>query len=146
MSFGGVFWEIGDFESFLELGLIGQELFSLLQDTRQAEKRMLEHLQQTACWLGQQISVEGCRAVGLAEDLIQEMVHGAELPFTDLPDAPSHARPYSGMFVTAQALLEAVREFLRILELGKLLPVSALPFIESPTTMITKPSEFEIGG
>jgi len=74
------------------------------------------------------------------------MTTGSELPFDALPEQPAHWRPYSGMFATVDALIAALAEFVRLLRLGKLLPITSLAFIESPTTMIVKESAYEVGG
>jgi len=49
------------------------------------------------------------------------------------------------MFASADALIAALREFVRLLRLGKLLPIDSLAFVESPTTMIVKSSSYEVG-
>jgi hypothetical protein len=145
LDYAGIFWKLEDFEEYKSLGPQGEDLWEILVEMRAAQEAVIKHARTTGRMLGEQISEAGCRSVGLAEEVIQEMLHGRDLPFTEEP-APFHAAPYSGMYSSVEALIAGSREFLRTLKLGKLLPVWALPQVESPTTVLCKVSDSEVGG
>jgi len=146
LQHAGIFWWLEDFDEYKILGPKGQQLWALLQECREAELAAISHVHQTGQMLGVQISADGCRAVGLADEVIADMTVGSDLPFDSLPDTPSHWRPYSGMFASVDVLIAALREFVRLLRLGKLLPIDSLAFVEFPTTMIVKASAYKVGG
>ena len=146
MGKAGVFWSLADFEPLRQMGSLGMTVWDLLVECQSLEARVLKSVSDSGRILGEQVCLDGCRRLGLPETVIRALDDGVELPFTTLPAKAQQWKPYPGMFVNAQALTAALREFNRLLELGKLLPLSELAFIESPTTMIEKESETEPGG
>ena len=81
--------------------------------------------------LGEQISEAGCRSVGLAEGVIQEMLHGSDLPFTEEP-ASFHAAPYRSMYTELRSLDLGVNRWIS--------EVSAHPKIGQAFTGVGSPS------
>eukprot|EP00802_Teleaulax_amphioxeia_P001250 Tamp_01252.p1 GENE.Tamp_01252~~Tamp_01252.p1 ORF type:complete len:895 (-),score=71.37 Tamp_01252:2479-5163(-) len=146
LSLAGIFWDLSDFQEWQRLGPKGEALWQVLVQIRAAQEEVVAHVRLHGTMPGDQISAEGCRSLGFPEDVIDEMINGGELPFTQLPDKPSHSAPYSGMYRSVEALLAAAQEFLRTLQLGKLLPLSVLAFLEAPTTVLVKPSTSEASG
>ena len=142
----GVFWDLEDFKPLRQKGELGTAVWDLLVKCRRAEDALLQLLASEGRVLGEQVHLDGCRQIGMPEHVVRSLEEGVELPFSALPDAPAQWKPYPGMFVNGQALKSALTEFNRLLDLGKLIPLSVLAFIESPTTMIEKESDTEPGG
>mmetsp|Transcript_18272 Transcript_18272/g.36950 ORF Transcript_18272/g.36950 Transcript_18272/m.36950 type:complete len:477 (-) Transcript_18272:6701-8131(-) len=128
----GTFWHLEDFQELPEV------LLDLVRECRELELRQVECVARTGRHRGDSISLEGCRALGVPEELIRDWTDGAW--FEVDPELPHYSKgPYANVYRDIDTLVMACREFNKLLEW--LIPVCLVPWIESRTTVVSKERE-----
>eukprot|EP00961_Rhodomonas_salina_P106365 1432533-Rhodomonas_salina.1 len=102
---------------------------------RRLEREQLEFLEKEGTFSGDCISEEGCRRLGISEDKIRELVDGVR--FEVDPTLPHYSRePYSTVYSLIDILLMAVKDYNRLLGLGKVFPIRRQAYIECRSTAV----------
>jgi len=135
----GTFWELGDFEG------ADEEVFEVLLETRRAEREQIQHFKVHGTFSGDKLNVDGCRELGIPEDKLAELRDGVCFDFDEALPAYSKT-PYSTIYEDVEITLKAAREVVRLLGLGKLLPLELIPWIENRITAVIKVAPLEVGG
>mmetsp|Transcript_18280 Transcript_18280/g.37035 ORF Transcript_18280/g.37035 Transcript_18280/m.37035 type:complete len:316 (+) Transcript_18280:3348-4295(+) len=133
----GTFWERSDFEA------LPPELLALVDECRELEAQQIASVRLHGQHRGSSISEEGCRQLGVPEELTREWVDGT---WFDVDQAiPHYAKgPYANVYRDVETLVMACREFNKLLQW--LVPVMCVAWIESRTTIVTKDAPLEPGG
>jgi len=135
-EFVGTFWAMEDFVG------VEPEVRKVLEETREAEVEQVRFFQEKGTFSGDKINIDGCRKLGLSEEKITELSEGAYFDFD--PELPAYSKtPYSTIYEDLEITLKAAREVVRLLKLGKLLPLKYLPWIESRITAVIKVAPLE---
>lgn len=135
----GLFWRLDDFVG------IRDDLFQLLVQCWQLENENLEHMKKFGTHLGDQILEDGCRQLGINEDLIREWIDG--VVFDVDRELPHYAKPpYPNIYERYELFVMAIEEVNRLLKIGKIIPLSILPWIENRTTAVVKIAPLEPTG
>jgi len=135
-DFVGTFWSLEDFEG------VNSEVRRVLEETSVEERKQVEFFREKGTFSGDQINIEGCRRLGLSEEKISELSDGVSFEFDD--DLPAYSKtPYSTIYEDLEITLKAAREVIRLLKLGKLLPLKYLAWIESRITAVIKVAPLE---
>jgi len=136
-QFVGSFWSLDDFEG------VEDEVYGVLKETQVAEEEQVRHFREHGTFSGDRLNVEGCRQLGVSEDKLREFEEG--VTFEVDPELPAYSKtPYSTIYEDMEITLKAAREVVRLLKLGKLLPLSLIPWIESRITAVIKIAPLEI--
>eukprot|EP00961_Rhodomonas_salina_P068896 924993-Rhodomonas_salina.1 len=96
---------------------------------------------------GDQISEEGCRSLGIAEEKIREWIDGTTFDYDK--ELPHYSEPpYANLGETLAVFKMAIKEVNRNLSMGKILPLTAIPWIDSEnrTTAVVKVVPLEESG
>jgi len=133
----GTFWHLDDFAG-LPTGL-----HTLVAECRLLELEQIEQVRATGWHVGKSINEQGCKELGVPDDLIDEWTNGVW--FDVDPDVPHYSKgPYSNIYQDLATLEMACREFNKLLRW--LIPVLKIPWIESRTTVVSKDAPLEPGG
>mmetsp|Transcript_18278 Transcript_18278/g.37022 ORF Transcript_18278/g.37022 Transcript_18278/m.37022 type:complete len:184 (+) Transcript_18278:1535-2086(+) len=133
----GTFWEPEDFRE------LPDRIRVLVDECRELEKKQIERVKGTGWHCGRCIDKQGCRELGVPEELVEEWTEGVR--FDVSPDLRPYSKgPYSNIYQDLATLEMACREFNKLLMW--LIPVMFIPWIESRTTVVTKDSPMEVGG
>jgi len=132
----GTFWDLSDFEG------VEKEVRDILEETRKLEKEQVAYFKKVGTYSGDKVNVEGCRQLGIAEEKLKELSEGALFDFDE--ELPAYSKtPYSTIYEDIEVTMKAIREVVRLLGLGKLLPLELLPWIENRITAVIKVSPLE---
>jgi len=135
----GSFWSLDDFEG------VEKEVRDVLVETAEAEQEQIAYFKEHGTFSGDRINVEGCRKLGLSEEKSTELSEGVQFEFD--AELPAYSKtPYSNIYEDMEVTLKAVREVVRLLRLGKLLPLECIPWIESRITAVIKVAPLEVLG
>mmetsp|Transcript_60816 Transcript_60816/g.125298 ORF Transcript_60816/g.125298 Transcript_60816/m.125298 type:complete len:603 (+) Transcript_60816:1090-2898(+) len=135
-EFVGTFWSLDDFVG------VNEEVWTVLEETRKEEAEQVRFFKENGTFSGDKINIEGCRRLGVSEDKIRELSEGVLFDFDD--DLPAYSKtPYSTIYEDLEITLKAAREVVRLLKLGKLLPLKYLSWIESRITAVIKVAPLE---
>jgi len=127
----GHFWDPQDFEA------LPLELRSVLDETFEQEEREIAHVLKHRFPFGSKLSAAGARQLGVSEECAEDWQSGSALPFKSTP--PQYARkPYSSIYTNLPTLILVCVEILRLLKLGKAMPWKRIPWILSPTAIISR--------
>jgi len=100
-------------------------------------------VKQTWLHVGHSINPEGCRKLGVPEELITEWTEGVW--FKVDPVLPHYVKgPYANVYQDMATLLMACREFNKLV--NWLIPICQVAWIESLTTVMSKAAPLEQGG
>mmetsp|Transcript_45500 Transcript_45500/g.93040 ORF Transcript_45500/g.93040 Transcript_45500/m.93040 type:complete len:915 (-) Transcript_45500:330-3074(-) len=131
----GTVWELSDFVN------LPSTLYEQLVELRSFEKWHVDHYLLNGTFAGDLTRPAGAVDLGLPFEVEEEWREGILFEI-DTPEEYSRS-PYSAIYADHSILFKACAEFNRLVGIGKLLPVTALPRVESPTTAIVKPSPLE---
>eukprot|EP00961_Rhodomonas_salina_P293405 3933731-Rhodomonas_salina.1 len=133
----GVTWKLSDFEG------IDAELLGVLEQTRVLEQTQLESMHRTGYHVGFSISEDGCRKLGMKESKIRDLVDGVDFEVSaELPHYSKGA--YKVVYQNRAFILMAAKEFNKLLRW--LIPVNAVPWIESRMMIVVKKNALEPSG
>ena len=133
----GQTWNPDDFEG------VDADLRKELERTWQLEQEQLASMHRTGYHRGFTINADGCRMLGLSEEKIEELMMGAD--FRVSPDLPHYSKgAYPMVYANKELLMLAAQEFNKWLRW--LVPVNAVPWIESRVLIVSKPSLTEADG
>eukprot|EP00961_Rhodomonas_salina_P086656 1165264-Rhodomonas_salina.1 len=83
-------------------------MYALLEECRHLEKVSLAHLRECGTFLGHQIDEDGCRSLGIDEELIREWMEGVTFEVGELPHYSK--APYDNIFESMEVFRMAVEE------------------------------------
>lgn len=133
----GAYWHLSDFES------IDSRLYDVLCECQRLETLQIEHVRRTGLYLGFNMEAEGCRLLGVPEELVTEWTDRVRFE-VDAALEPYSKGPYANVYLDFETLLMACKEFNKLIDWQ--FPVLKVPFIESRTTVVSKDSPLEEGG
>lgn len=133
----GVTWDPKDFEG------MDKEIEEILAKTRTLEREQLEHLARTGYHCGYTINKRGCEELGLPQEKIREWTEGVD--FKVDPNLPHYSKgAYQIVYRTRDFIVMTGKEFNKLLRW--LIPVAAVPWVESRVMIVVKPSVLEESG
>jgi len=125
------FWDVSDFDG------ADEEVVATLKETAVEEAARVAEFKETGTFAGDKVNVDGCRKLGVSEEKISELSEGVTFEFDR--ELPAYSKtPYSTVYQTMAIAMMASDECLRLLKLGKLLPLLLLPWIENRITAVLK--------
>jgi len=127
----GTFWDLSDFDG------ADEEVVATLKETAREEQARVEDFKRLGTFSGDKVNAQGCRDLGVSEEKVKELSEGVTFEFDR--ELQSYSKtPYSTVYQTMVIAMMASDECLRLLKLGKLLPLMWLPWIESRITAVLK--------
>jgi len=113
----GRFWELSDYK-----GIRG-ELWDILVKTDKEELDSIRVFEETGTFKGDNTWADRCRSLGIPESKIREWVEGVDFDLNR--DALPHYAlgPYANIYDSMGILVMLVKECLRYLQIGKVLPM-----------------------
>jgi len=136
-DFVGTYWELDDFHDALP------RIRELLEECRRLEQAQIEHVRAHGTHVGDTISASGCRALGMTEEKIRELVEGVRFE-VDANLQPYSRGPYPNVYQDLEIVEMACREFNVLVRW--LIPTSRIPFVENRATIVTKDAPLEASG
>eukprot|EP00961_Rhodomonas_salina_P103693 1394762-Rhodomonas_salina.2 len=139
LPFVGTFWELEDFVG------IKEDIFNLLVECQRLEREAVKFVRERDTFHGHQINEEGCRLLGIPEDTIREWMDWVSFEYDS--ELPHYSKPpYANIGESLEVFRMALEEVNRNLLLGKILPLSVIPWIENRTTAVMKVAPLEPSG